>query len=109
MPTFTFQIQYIADQLSGLGNIRYSKMFGEYRVYCNEVFFALVCDDKLFVKTVNSDKKSHKYLPDNILDLVDTTKPAYPGSKNTAQIPDILVEDRDHLILICTEVLKLLA
>ena len=85
-------------------------MFGEYGVYCNEVFFALVCDDKLFVKTVNSSKKGlAKNLPDNILGLIDTTKPAYPGSKNTAQIPDILVEDRDQLTFICSEVLKLLA
>ena len=41
-------IEYISDVLSPLGNIRTKKMFGEYGVYCNEVFFALVCDDVLY-------------------------------------------------------------
>lgn len=42
--------QYIADQFAAAGEIRCRKMFGEYGLYLNEKFFAMVCDDQLFVK-----------------------------------------------------------
>jgi DNA transformation protein and related proteins len=44
-PTFT---EYILDLLHPLGEIRAKKMFGEVGIYCNEVFFAMICDDTLY-------------------------------------------------------------
>lgn len=43
-------VQYSTDQLSGAGTITYRKMFGEYGIYCDGKFFALICNDQLFVK-----------------------------------------------------------
>lgn len=43
-------VQYVADQLSGAGEVRCRKMFGEYGLYLNGKFFALICDDRFFVK-----------------------------------------------------------
>lgn len=43
-------VQYVCDQLSGAGEIRFKRMFGEYGLYCDGKFFAVVCDDSLFVK-----------------------------------------------------------
>ena len=42
-------VQYVAEQLSGAGEITYKKMFGEYGLYCDGKIFANVSDDQLFV------------------------------------------------------------
>ncbi len=43
-------IEFVCEQISGVGAIRYKKMFGEYMVYVNEKPVLLVCDDTVFVK-----------------------------------------------------------
>lgn len=43
-------IKYVAEQISGVGDIRYKKMFGEYMVYINEKPLLLVCDDTVYIK-----------------------------------------------------------
>ena len=45
---------YIAEQFGGAGEITYKKMFGEYGLYCGGKFFAMVCDDRLFVKITDA-------------------------------------------------------
>lgn len=43
-------VEYIVEQISGVGVINYKKMFGEYMIYCNAKPVVLVCDDTAFVK-----------------------------------------------------------
>ena len=43
-------IEYVVEQIEGVGNTRYRKMFGEYMVYVNDKPILLVCDDTIFVK-----------------------------------------------------------
>jgi TfoX/Sxy family transcriptional regulator of competence genes len=43
-------IEFVCDQISGTGDIRSKKMFGEYMVYVNAKPVLLVCDDMVFVK-----------------------------------------------------------
>ena len=43
-------IEYICEQIAGVGDIRYRKMFGEYMVYINNKPILLVCDNTVFVK-----------------------------------------------------------
>lgn len=50
MATTKDYIEYICDQISSIGNIRYKKMFGEYMVYVNEKPLILVCDNIAYVK-----------------------------------------------------------
>lgn len=42
--------QYVCEQISPCGCVRYRKMFGEYMVYVNEKPILLVCDNTVFVK-----------------------------------------------------------
>ena len=42
-------VDYVAEQLREAGAIRSRKMFGEYGVYCDGIFFAVICDDRLFI------------------------------------------------------------
>lgn len=39
-------------QLSGLGALRYRKMFGEYCIWVNEKPIVLVCDDQVYLKMI---------------------------------------------------------
>ena len=51
-------IEYLQEQLTGCGagEIYCRKMFGEYGIYCDGVFFGLVCDDQFFVKITEAGK-----------------------------------------------------
>ena len=80
-------LEYIVDQIENAGEITYKHMFGEYGVFCNGKIFALVCDNKLFVKPTESGRKF-------IGDVVEA--PPYPGAKLSFLIEDKL-EDREWL------------
>lgn len=45
-------IEYVCDQIAGVGEIRYKKMFGEYMVCVNGKPILLVCDNTVFVKVL---------------------------------------------------------
>lgn len=50
MATTQGYIEFVAERLAFVGNVRYKKMFGEYMVYINEKPLVLVCDETAFVK-----------------------------------------------------------
>ena len=43
-------VQHVCDQLRGVGDVTYRKMFGEYGVYVGAKMVGLVCDNQLFLK-----------------------------------------------------------
>ncbi|MED9917540.1 TfoX/Sxy family protein [[Eubacterium] siraeum] len=43
-------IEFVCEQLVGIENVRYKKMFGEYMVYVNDKPVLLVCDNTVYVK-----------------------------------------------------------
>lgn len=74
-------VRYVAEQLSGAGEITYKKMFGEYGLYCDGKIFANVSDDQLFIKITEAGRSLFPGLPE---------APPYPGAKN-----DFLIESVD--------------
>lgn len=50
MATTVDYIEFVCEQLAGVGAVRYRKMFGEYMVYVNDKPLLLVCDNTVFVK-----------------------------------------------------------
>ena len=72
MATSVDFIEYVCDQIRGVGDIRYRKMFGEYMVYVNDRPIFLVCDNTVYIKKVDC-------LADRMKDA-DTGVP-YEGSK----------------------------
>ncbi len=46
-------INYVCEQLNGIGNITYKKMFGEYMVYLNNKPVIIVCNNVAFVKKLD--------------------------------------------------------
>lgn len=77
-------VEFVCEQISGAGDIRCRKMFGEYMVYVNEKPLLLVCDNTVFVKIVPElavvMEDAQKGLPYEggkehyILDIDDTDK-----------------------------------
>ncbi|MGL4606640.1 MAG: DUF1801 domain-containing protein [Eubacteriaceae bacterium] len=56
-------IEYVCDQIEGIGSIRYRKMFGEYMVYVNDKPVLLVCDNVVYVKQLESIAEKMKEAP----------------------------------------------
>ena len=79
-------VDYVAEQLAETGAIRSRKMFGEYGLYCDEVFFAVICDDQLFVKVTPQGEAAFPQLP---------KAPPYEGAKDYIRVED--VEDREQM------------
>lgn len=80
-------VDYVVDQIENAGHITAKKMFGEYGVYADGKLFALICDDKLFIKPTESGRKY-------IGDVVEA--PPYEGAKPSFLIEE-KIEDRDWL------------
>ena len=79
-------VDYVAEQLREVGAIRSRKMFGEYGLYCDEVFFAVICDDQFFVKVTPQGEAAFPNLP---------KAPPYEGAKDYIWVED--VEDRERM------------
>jgi TfoX/Sxy family transcriptional regulator of competence genes len=73
-------VDYIIEQIDIPEQISYKKMFGEYGLYFGEKMFALVCDNKLFIKPTLSGRE---YL----IDVVEESP--YQGAK-----PCFLIEEK---------------
>lgn len=76
-------VDYVAEQLREAGTIRSRKMFGEYGLYCDDVFFAVICDDQFFIKVTPQGEAAFPDLP---------KAPPYEGAKDSFLVED--VEDR---------------
>ena len=50
MATAADYIEFVCEQLSGVGVVRSRKMFGEYMVYVNDKPILLVCDNTAYIK-----------------------------------------------------------
>jgi len=87
MPSEQSFVDYVTEQMAGAGDIIAKKMFGEYGLYANGIFFGVICDNKLFVKPTAGGRQF-------IGELVEA--PPYKGAKNSFLIED-QVEDADWL------------
>lgn len=72
MATSQAFITCLQEQLRTAGEITLRKMFGEYGLYLDGVFVAVVCDNRLFIKVTPEGEKAFPSQP---------KAPAYPGAK----------------------------
>lgn len=80
-------VDFVLDQIENAGEITAKKMFGEYGIFSNGKIFALICDNKLFIKPTEAGRTFIK-------DVVEA--PPYPGAKSSFLIED-KVEDREWI------------
>jgi TfoX/Sxy family transcriptional regulator of competence genes len=60
-------VNYVMDQIHGVGITSYKKMFGEYMVYINQKPIILICDNTAYVKKL-----------DCVKELLETEETGYP-------------------------------
>lgn len=73
-------VDFIIEQIDITEQITYKKMFGEYGLYFGDKMFALVCDNKLFVKPTPGGRAY-------INEVIEASP--YPGAK-----PSFLIEEQ---------------
>ncbi len=73
-------LEFIVDQIENQGQVTYKSMFGEYGVFWEKKIFALVCDNKLYIKPTEGGRK---YIGEV------TEAPPYKGAK-----PSFLIEEK---------------
>ena len=79
-------LEYILDQLSGLDDVSYRAMMGEYIIYYRGKVIGGIYDDRFLVKPV---KSAVAMMPDAEMDL------PYEGAKEMLLVDD--VENREFL------------
>ena len=79
-------LEFILDQLSGLDEISYRYMMGEYILYYRGRIFGGIYDDRLLVKNVPA---AIEYMPDAVFEI------PYEGGSPMLLVDD--VDDRDYL------------
>jgi TfoX/Sxy family transcriptional regulator of competence genes len=80
-------VDFVVDQIENVGNISAKKMFGEYALYSDDKIFALICNNKLFIKKTESGRI---FIGD-----VDE-EPPYTGAKPIFRINE-KIEDKEWL------------
>lgn len=80
-------IEYVCDQLQGVGEITNRKMFGEYGIYCNGKIIGLACDNQFFLKPT---KKGKELLKDQLIEQAP-----YSGAKLYFLLDNL--EDKEYL------------
>lgn len=66
MATSKEYIEFVCEQLDGIENVTYRKMFGEYMVYVNAKPLLTVCDNTVMVKKVPELADLMKDAPDGV-------------------------------------------
>lgn len=89
-------VDFIIDQIDISGRVTSKKMFGEYGLYYDDKLFALVCDNKLYIKPTLSGRAY-------INEVVEA--PPYPGAKPSFLI-EAQLEDHDWLKELVTITVK---
>lgn len=84
-------LEFILEQLSGLSDITYRAMMGEYIIYCQGRIIGGIYDDRFLVKNTPS---ARRLMPDVPLEL------PYEGAKEM-----LLVEDVDNRVFL-TELIE---
>jgi len=79
-------LDFVLEQLSGLDEITYKAMMGEYIIYYRGKIVGGIYDDRLLVKPVNSAKQ---LMPETVMEQ------PYEGAKGMLLVDDI--DDREFL------------
>lgn len=83
-------VRYVAGQMEMAGVITYRKMFGEYGLYGDGKFFALICDDQLFFKDTQEARALAARLGVEL-----EAMPPYSGAKDALRVE--CVDNREAL------------
>ena len=87
-------VNYIIDMLQDLGHIDAKYMFGDWGLYLDGLFFAILEDDNLFVKV---DDKSREFFEKNKLKQFSYMRKGKRCFLSYYKVPDEAIDDIDML------------
>jgi DNA transformation protein len=88
-------LEYVLEQLGGLGSVKPRRMFGGVGLYRDDVFFGLIDDDTLYFKTGATN--SAEYIARNMPRFMPpANRPMGPMGYH--QVPADIIEDADALV-----------
>ncbi len=84
---------YILDQLADIKDVRSKGMFSGFGLYSGQIFFGIVSDDVLYLKTNTKTKKRYTDVG---------MKPFAPSEKqilkNYYEVPEEVIDNREELV-----------
>jgi len=95
MPTSAAFINFVKDQLAGLGDVSVRRMFGGAGVYCGGVMFALIADDTLYFKTDEANR--HEFEAEGLEPFIYQAKDGRNTVMSYRRAPERLFEDPDDM------------
>jgi len=84
MPSTQPTVDRIVTSIQTAGAIRARKMFGEFGIYCDDIFVAMVCDNRLLIKPTDAGLAFAGEI---------AMEEPYPGGKPCMLIPEDWWED----------------
>jgi DNA transformation protein and related proteins len=95
MPVQPQYLEYVLEQMAGLGGVSQRRMFGGVGLYSGELFFGLIDDDTLFFKTdaSNSADYESRHMPRF---MPPSNRPVGPMGYH--QVPPDVMEDAELLV-----------
>jgi DNA transformation protein and related proteins len=88
-------LAYVLEQLEGLGSVQPRRMFGGVGLYRGELFFGLIDDDTLYLKT--DETNSAQYQARNMPRFMPpVNRPMGPMGYH--QVPADIIEDAESLV-----------
>lgn len=88
-------IDHVIDLFSPFGEIRVRKMFGGAGVYCDDLFFALLDDDAIYLKADDETKK--EFESNGLPPFVFEMKNGSSGVMSYYAAPEDIYDDEDAL------------
>lgn len=97
MPVSANFLEFVLDQLSGVGAVRSRRMFGGIGLYCDELFFAVIADDIVYFKVDDTNRADYTARGcEAFRPFPDDPKTV---SMNYFRVPSDVLEDVDDLKL----------
>jgi DNA transformation protein len=86
-------IQFVLDQLQGLGPVHARRMFGGVGLYFEDLFFGLIADDVVYLKVDESTRERYEAA------RAEPFRPYGQGSYSMSyyEVPLKVLEDRDEI------------
>lgn len=89
-------VSYVVDLMQAIGPVRTKRMFGGHGIFLNDLMFALVADDVLYLK---ADKETENEFRTKGLDAFTYDKKDKTLSLSYFQAPEEALEDNDEMNL----------
>lgn len=95
MPVSPNYLEFILDQLHGLGALRSRRMFGGIGLYCDDLFFGLIDDDCVYFKVDDSNRAD--YVARGCEQFRPLADDPNAVSMNYYRLPEDVLEDAEAL------------